>query len=181
MATAARRPWRVRSGLLGVRAYLRPRAQAPTFPSPCSASRPSPAWHHLRPLPSRPPWPPPPVSLPSSSSQARANRPRQELRRAKPHLLSFFPRPGKHRSVVPTWRPSHRSAKLRPPVSTPSRPPPSPLHPAPSTRAPRSSNRRRRQRPVASLSAGLRKKETSVFLLLAPEKPYNRVPFFCVL
>jgi hypothetical protein len=114
MATAAMRPWRVRPGLLGVRAYLRPRARAPTCPSPCSTSRPSPALRHRQPLPSRPPWPPPLVSLPSRSSPVGANRPRQELRRAKPHLLSLFPQPGKHRSVVPAWRLSHWPAKLCP-------------------------------------------------------------------
>jgi hypothetical protein len=50
------------------------------------------------------------------------------------------------------------------------------IHPSPSV-----VQSQARQVPVASLSAGLRKKETSNFLLLSPEKPCNLVPFFCVL
>jgi hypothetical protein len=145
-----------------------------------------------------PPSRAPPVSatlspnLPSPSTPG-ANRPHQELGPAELNLLNLFPRLEEHRSAVPAWRPSRRPPELRrrpdsgrlsmplPSVSIPTRSHPSPLHPAPSTRAPRPSNRRRRQRPVASPSAGLRKKKACHFASKPLENSVMFLLFFCVL
>jgi hypothetical protein len=97
---AAAAPGRARLGLLGVRAYLRSRARALAH-----LALPCPRRSRLVLLappamqPCRPPWSGHRRFI--AWGAAESNRPRRTLRRAEPHLLSFFPRPGKHRSIVP--------------------------------------------------------------------------------